>query len=148
MRTLTLLAVALLCTFVCQAQRDAADSIEYYKGGIIYMDMKLRKPKDVGSVLLKNPDAEVKLYFDRYKNNSGAMKVFSVIGGFGLGYSAGTAIGGGKINPAVLGSGAGALLIGLIFNGAANKNLRLAVNRYNQTGGYRPRATDQAADTE
>ncbi len=110
-----------------------ADSLQYYKGGILYMEMKLRKTGDVGSVLLKNPDPEVQLYFDKYKANSGAMKVFSLLGGFGLGYSAGTALGGQKVNPALLGSGAAALIVGFIFNGQANKNLRKSVSAYNRT---------------
>lgn len=124
------IAVVLLISSTSYAQLPL-DSVQYYKGGILYMEMKLKKTGDVGSVLLKNPDPEVQLHFDKYKSNSAAMRIFSLIGGFGLGYSVGTVIGGGKMNPAIFGTGAGALLTGLIFNGKANKKLRLSVNAYN-----------------
>jgi hypothetical protein len=142
MKTFFLAGLLLFVSCAVNAQ-VLTDSIQYYKGGILYMEMKLKKTGDVGSVLLKNPDPEVQLYFDKYKANSGAMKVFSLLGGFGVGYSAGTALGGQKINPALLGSGAAALIIGFIFNGQANKNLRKSVSAYNRTRHLVPERDDQ-----
>lgn len=108
------------------------DSLEYARGGGVYYEgLKLVKKGDIQSVLSKKSGETLNFHLDRYNANVVPAKIFSIVGGVGIGFSAGTALGNGKVNPIILGSGVGSLLIGMLLNGAANRHLRMSVNAYN-----------------
>lgn len=65
------------------------------------------------------------------KSNSSVSNVFGIPGGFLVGWTLGTAIGGGKANWAVAGIGAGLIAISIPFSTAYSRHAKNAVRIYN-----------------
>jgi hypothetical protein len=126
---LTLLLTA-ICS-VCACAQLTTDQVQYSKGKIIYHNQRVIKPKEIGPILLQNPSPAMPQYIKKYKTNNGMAAAFAGLGGGAVGFSLGSAIGGGKINTGVIGTGMGGILIGVLFDSFARKNLKLAVNTYN-----------------
>jgi len=108
------------------------DTIQYSKaaGGYKYTyDNQVLTLNRLGEIMQNNSIATG--YFKKAKGNSGFANVLGYAGGFLIGYSLGTAIGGGKVNWSVVGVGCGLIVIAIPVVGSANKNLQNAVNAFN-----------------
>ena len=108
------------------------DTIQFAKGAggntYIYNNQVLTLDK-LGTMMQDNAIATG--YFKKAKGNSGFANVLGYAGGFLIGYSLGTAIGGGEVNWSVVGVGCGLIVIAIPVVSSANKNLKNAVNAYN-----------------
>jgi len=108
------------------------DTIQFEKaaGGYKYIyNNQILSLDKLGAMMQNNSIATE--YFKKAKGNSGFANVLGFAGGFLIGYSLGTAIGGGKVNWTVVGVGCGLIVIAIPIVGSANKNLHNAVNAYN-----------------
>ncbi|SFE17301.1 hypothetical protein SAMN05216167_11115 [Spirosoma endophyticum] len=111
-----------------------AQEITFVKGGgISYQGKTIQKPKEILPIILQKESPEIVTAFNKFKSNRGAAQVFGFIGGFGIGYSLGSAIGGRKISGGLLAGGAGAIGIALLFGASANNALKQVVDLYNST---------------
>ena len=111
--------------------QNHADTIEVKNGlGVVFkQNGKNLPPRQLLKITESNAEAfkEMKIA----KSNSSAGNVFGVPGGFLVGWTLGTAIGGGKPNWAVAGIGAGLIVISLPFSTAYSKHAKNAVRIYN-----------------
>jgi hypothetical protein len=81
------------------------------------------------SILSADPEGAREV--DRAKANLAPMYIFSIAGGFMIGWTAGTALGGGKANWAVAAGGLGLALCSIPFQSGYNKHILKAVKIYN-----------------
>ncbi len=72
-------------------------------------------------------------YFEAAQMNHLFSLLFSLPGGFLIGYNMGIAVGGGKINPAYFFTGFGLAALSFPFDLATAKNLKKAVQVYNDS---------------
>ena len=80
-------------------------------------------------IMQDTPDAF--RYIQKAKSSTTFANIFGAGGGFCIGWTLGTLIGGGEMNWAILGVGAGCLGIMIPFANSANKNALNAVDKYN-----------------
>lgn len=130
LKFLSLLTCLFVATIACA--QTVPDEIQYSGGKIFYQNRRVVKAREIGSILLTKPSPEMSQFVKKYKTNNGFATAFGFVGGFGVGYTLGTLIGGGKTNYAVLGTGIGGLLVAAIFDGSARSNLKQAVATYNE----------------
>ena len=116
-----------------QNQDSTSDSIQYVGNGIIFKGITYKKPNDIRTILLKNPNQEVASLVESYKSNKGASSVLAFIGGFGIGWSLGSLISKKDFNTGIFAGGAAALIIGIVLDGSANNHLKNAISNYNRT---------------
>ena len=132
----SLFIVLFACSIGAQgiAQRSSyKDSIEmvdnFFSGLKFYQhDQKLSL---AGLSHAMYPNKEALKYLNKAKTNNTIGFITGFIGGFLVGYELGGLLGGDEINWAVMGTGAGFILITLPFNSGAKRNARKAVNLYN-----------------
>ena len=93
-----------------------------YQGEVVTM-------KKLGELFADNPNAN--LEFDAAKTNQTLGMIFAYSGGFMLGWTLGTAIGGGDPNWALAGAGAACIIIAIPLATAAKKRTLQAVELYN-----------------
>jgi|GEM_PF-5335900 len=111
---------------------QSADTLSFARGGgVLYQGKAYLKPAQIAPILLKNPDPQVALQFEKYKTNRGAGAAFGFVGGFGMGYALGGLISGRPFQTGLFAGGAGAGAIGLVLNASANKALKEAIGLYN-----------------
>jgi len=70
-------------------------------------------------------------YMRKARTNNNVATIFSMAGGFFIGYPLGVAMAGGDPNWVLAGIGAGLILVGIPFSVGANKNALKAVEIYN-----------------
>lgn len=130
MKKLTVLLVLVLTGFVSYSQNDS-DSIEIRQRlGKVYLQHGKTLPvSKLHSVLLTNEGtaSEVK----KAKANIAPMYLFSITGGFMIGWELGTALGGGDVQWWIAGAGLGLVLCAIPFQSGYNKHIRQAVTIYN-----------------
>lgn len=78
-------------------------------------------------------------FMKQARTNNNAAMVFSLAGGFLVGYPLGTALAGGDPNWVMAGIGAGLIIVGIPFSIGASKNAKIAVEIYN-SGLVKPEA--------
>lgn len=109
-----------------------SQEMTYLQGGrILFDNQTIQKPREILSIISKKESPELLATFQKYQSNRGAGQVLGAIGGFGVGYSLGGVISGGKINGKLLAGGAGVAAIGLILSSTANSHLKKVVDLYN-----------------
>lgn len=110
------------------------DTVHYQRGGsIIYKGVEYFKTDDIVSILSKDSNVEIGGYLDAYKTNIGVGKVFSFIGGFGMGWPIGGLIAGRKFDTGLFLGGVGVAAIGIgVFGSSAIKALKNATSSYNK----------------
>lgn len=108
------------------------DTVHYQSSGILYKGVHYNKPKEIESILLREPNQQIIPLLESYKSNRGTANVLGFIGGFGIGWTLGGAISGKPFSTGIFASGAGVLIIAFIVNGSANNKLRQAVAEYNK----------------
>lgn len=128
---LLLLAVLFAHALTAYAQTDTISvekergRIAYKKGGE-YLSLKTLEKA------LKD-DAEATKLYRISKNERATGIVFSLLGGFFLGYEAGRALGSGtNVKPVSLVIGAGLIGLSISFSISAHNNIRTAVRTYNR----------------
>jgi hypothetical protein len=103
-----------------------------YKAGILhYRGIDYTRPKTIKSVLLQNPDLEITDQFHAYRTKRTLGQVFTLLSGFSLGWNIGGAVSGEKIDGKLLVGTVSSLIVGLILDKASNKNLKSAIDIYN-----------------
>ncbi len=110
-----------------------AQQIEMQKafGGYIYSkDGKRLTMKSLMATMQDNKEAYQLMKSAKSKNT--LAMILGGFGGFGVGYSLGSSLRGGKVNWALLGVGAGALGVGIPISISANKKTKQAVALYNK----------------
>lgn len=123
---------ALLCIFsfaaFCQ-QTDSIVIVKTFDNLTFLRDGQTHNLKDLPSLVASNPEA-VK-YADKARTDNTFAMIFSCAGGFMIGWTLGTYMGGGEPEWSFLAVGAGSLTVGMIFNSCTKKNARKAVEIYN-----------------
>lgn len=110
------------------------DTVHFQRGGsMIYKGVEYFKPNDVIGILSKDSNVEIGGYLDAYKTNISVGKVFSFVGGFGMGWPIGGLITGKKFDTGLFLGGVGVAAIGIgIFGSSAIKALKNATSSYNK----------------
>lgn len=110
------------------------DTVHYQRGGsIIYKGVEYFKTDDVIGILSKDSNVEIGGYLDAYKTNMSVGKVFSFVGGFGMGWPIGGLIAGRKFDTGLFLGGVGVAAIGVgVFGSSAIKALKNATSSYNK----------------
>ncbi len=133
MKTAVLLFVLGIFLFWGSFGQSPSDSIFMQKsfGGYTFYQhgQRLTNMAEVAGAMQSNEIAY--LAFKRAKANYGIANVFGFAGGFMIGWTLGTAIGGGEPNWTVAGVGGGLLLVSIPLFSNANKRAKLAVNTFN-----------------
>lgn len=113
---------------------QSQDTVNFQRGGsITYKGVEYFKPDDVVGVLSKDSNVEIAGYLDAYKTNISVGKVFSFIGGFGMGWPIGGLISGRKFDTGLFLGGVGVVAIGIgVFGSSAIKALKNATLSYNR----------------
>ena len=121
--------------------QNQADTIEVKKGlGISFrQNGKNLSARQLINITQSNAEAlkEMKIA----KSNYGPASVFSFAGGFMVGWSIGTAIGGGQANWGFAGIGVGLIGLSIPFSSAYSKHAKNAVRIYN--AGLNPTAMNK-----
>jgi hypothetical protein len=105
--------------------------IIYRKDALTYNGNDYTRPKTIKMILLKNPDVVVTDQFNAYRTKRTFSQAFTLLGSGSLGWNIGDAVSGGKLDGKLLGGSVGAFIIGLILDKASNRNLKSAVDAYN-----------------
>ena len=110
------------------------DTVHYQRGGsIIYKGVEYFKTDDIVNILLRDSNVEIGEYLNTYKTNMSVGKVFSFIGGFGVGWPIGGVIAGRKFDTGLFLGGLGVAAIGIgVFGSSAIKALKSATSSYNK----------------
>jgi hypothetical protein len=132
-----IISVFLLSYFQLCAQSQS-DSIEVRRGlgAVFSQNGKKLTPRQLLDITQANPEAykEMKIA----KSNYGVGNVFGFAGGLMVGWTLGTAMGGGQPNWTVAGVGAGLIGVSIPFSVAYTRHAKNAVRIYNdglkQTG--------------
>ena len=122
--------IFLLCFSQLFAQSNT-DTIEVKNGlGVVFKQNGKNLPP---RLLLKITESNAVAFKEMQiaKSNSSVSNVFGIPGGFLVGWTLGTAIGGGKANWAVAGIGAGLIVISIPFSTAYSRHAKNAVRIYN-----------------
>ncbi|MGN7783063.1 hypothetical protein ACTJIJ_00995 [Niabella sp. 22666] len=139
----TILILALLLTAI-GATAQINDAIEIRKrfGGVtFYQNGTQLKSRELKNTLKTRAEA-----YNIYQSSKAVTTVSTILGytgGFMMGWSLGTALGGGKPNWAIGGVGAGLVAVSIPLSISANKKVKRAVDSYNSTGNntrYQPRS--------
>ncbi len=130
MKKIYFLIIAFLISFISVAQ-NLSDTIEVQQrlGKVYLQHDKLLPSRDLHSILNSNENAapEVK----QAKANLAPLYMFSFAGGFMIGWTLGTAIGGGDPQWGLAAIGAGLVVLAIPFQIGYNKHIALAVKIYN-----------------
>ena len=129
-----LLTTVFCCAILIAFSQSGTGTIEMkqsFFGTTFTQNGKILKMKDLLSVMQPNETAYAYMKKARNKNTVGS--IFGGVGGFLVGYTLGTAIGGKDPKWAVAGVGAGLIGAGVLFSVDAGKNAKRAVNTYNQS---------------
>jgi len=126
--------ILILVAFYCAASgfsQAAGDTIEIQqKLGKVYLtDGKPMLARDLYSLLNTNEEATLKV--KQAKSNLFPLYLFSIAGGFLIGWPLGTAIGGGEANWTLALIGVGLVGLAIPFQVGYNKNIYQAVRIYN-----------------
>ena len=109
-----------------------SQKMSYIKRGAIMFENKIIvKPSQIYPIISNIESPELLSTFHKFKTNRSVSLALTYIGGFEIGYSIGTALKGGNVEPLVLGSGIGFVIVALIFDKAANTNLKKMIDLYN-----------------
>ncbi len=133
------LAACVLGTLTTHAQDAyAAPGKPRYLGNgrVSYESRTLRRPNEIQMALVETTP-EVDARFRTYRTLNGMGNAFGYVGGFGLGYGLSALITQGfgsrqRGGSALLLSGLGAMGLGLLLNGQANRSLKQAIDLYDQ----------------
>lgn len=109
------------------------DTIQYQKASLSYkftLNNELLTLKRMNELMQGNPTSMG--YYKKAKSTTGIITVLSFAGGFMIGYSLGTMLGGGQPNLGLAAVGCGLLVITLPIASSADKNLLKTVKAYNQ----------------
>ena len=134
-KKISLLLLFLSCTAAQGISQRASykDSIEFtenfFTGMRFYQHDHRLTFTGLSNVMHGNQEALA--YLNKAKTNNVVSFIAGFIGGFLIGYELGNSIGGNKINWAVVGTGAGFVVIGIPFDIGARRNARKAVYLYN-----------------
>jgi hypothetical protein len=130
MKKLILVLIALLVV-ICGFSQVASDTIEIQQklGKVYLMDDKPMLARDLYSLLNTNEEAAVKV--KQAKSNLFPLYLFSITGGFMIGWPIGTAIAGGDANWTLALIGVGLVGLSIPFQVGYNKNIYNAVRIYN-----------------
>ena len=121
--------------------QSKTDTIEVKNGlGVVFkQNGKNLSPRQLLKITESNAEAFKEMQIA--KSNSSVSNVFGIPGGFLVGWTLGTAIGGGKANWAVAGIGAGLIVISIPFSTAYSRHAKNAVRIYN--GGLKQTAMNK-----
>ena len=81
-------------------------------------------------VMMQN-EPEAYRYISKAKTSATFANILGFVGGFCIGWTAGTLIGGGDVNLPTLGIGAGCIIATIPIVNSANKNSLIAIDKYN-----------------
>jgi len=128
-KTILTLTFALAILTFCNAQQIEMEKVF---GGYKYtQNGTVMKMKDLLKTMESNQQA-----FDLIKkaqSNNTVASIFGGAGGFLVGWTIGTSLGGGDANWTLAGVGAGLIVIAIPFSSGANKNAKQAVELYNSS---------------
>ncbi|MGV3502970.1 MAG: hypothetical protein ACO1O1_04635 [Adhaeribacter sp.] len=112
--------------------QNSSDSITVKKAmGVVFsQNGKPLKPRQLLDIMQSNPEALAGM--KKAKTNFDVGYGFSFAGGILVGWTLGTALGGGDPNWAMAGVGAGLIGISIPFSSAYSKHAKNAVRRYNE----------------
>jgi hypothetical protein len=130
MKELTIILLVLFNALTVFSQ-TTNNQMQYSKGKIIYQGERVLRASQIESIMRQKQAPQIQQFMKNYKSNSRVAGAFGFLGGLGIGYYAGATIGGKKPDSGFLAGSAGALLFAFLFDGIAKKNLKLAVNAYN-----------------
>jgi hypothetical protein len=127
----TIITLLLLLSFSQLFAQFKSDTIEIKKpnGAIFRQNGKNLTPWQLLNIMQPNAEAFKEMKIAKSNNDVGS--VFGFAGGFMVGYTLGTALGGGKPNWAFAGIGAGLIGIAIPFSSGYSKHARNAVRIYN-----------------
>ncbi|MGV3641105.1 MAG: hypothetical protein ACO1NZ_11335 [Adhaeribacter sp.] len=130
MKNLVAIGIFLLMYLPLFAQ-NSSDSIVVKKAmGVVFLQNgKTLKPRQLLDITQSNPEAFQEM--KKAKSNFDVGYVFSLAGGTLVGWTLGTALGGGEPNWAVAGVGAGLIGVSIPFSAAYSKHAKNAVRTYN-----------------
>ena len=125
------LITVFVISFLVSFSQNQTDSIMVEKriGSVFTQNGKVLKVRQLLEITKVNPDAYAKMKVAQTNNT--AASIFAVAGGFLVGWTLGTAIGGGDPNWVLAGVGGGLIAIGIPFSIGFNKNAKEAVSIYN-----------------
>lgn len=133
MRLLIFMAAIAIAPVAFGQSYSYKDSIEVVKGGLgglrLYQHDRKLSLSDLSATLKSNPQAFAAL--QKAKTNNTLAFITGFIGGALIGYEIGNAIGGKKVNGAVIGAGAGFIGISIPFGIGGVRHTRKAVYLYN-----------------
>ncbi|MFI5130517.1 MAG: hypothetical protein ACHQFX_11020 [Chitinophagales bacterium] len=124
------------CSFGAQSiaqhssYKDSIEMVDNFFSGLRFYqhDQKLTL---AGLSQVMYPNKEALKYLNKAKTNNTLGFITGIVGGFLIGYELGSLLGSNDINWAVMGTGAGLILISIPFNSGTRRNARKAVYLYN-----------------
>lgn len=126
-----LLACSLLLLITSFSYGQTGDEVIYSKGKIFYNGERVIHSGQIETILKRKPTPNMDRFLSNYRSNYAISTGFAFLSGFGIGYTAVTAIRGKEINGGIIGASAGALILAVLFDGFARKNLKMAIKAYN-----------------
>lgn len=128
-KTLPMLALLLASTCTIAQVNDTITVKKNFGGQTFYYNGSQLKSRQLKNTLKNHAEA-----YNIYKSSRAATTVGAILGytgGFMIGWSLGTAIGGGKPNWAIGGIGAGLTAVSIPFSISSGKKIKKAVNTFN-----------------
>lgn len=130
-KTLLLFFLLIACTSMFgQSNSDSITVKDVFGGYKFFQNDKQLTLSQVGKILQKNEFAYKE--FTKAKSNNTIASIISGAGGFMIGYTLGTVMGGGKANWTVAGIGAGLVLVSIPITNNYKKRAKSAIDSYNE----------------
>ena len=129
MKRFTLLIISIFFGIISLAQDfNSPIEIQQRLGKVYLQNGRLLPAKELHSILSSNEKAAVEV--EQAKKNLAPLYLFSIAGGFLIGWPIGTAIGGGDPQWGLAAIGAGLVLLAIPFQVGYNKHIATAVRIY------------------
>ena len=140
-KTTLMIALLLIATGAIAQMNNTIETRKSFGGMTFYQNGTQLKSRQLKNTLRNKPEA-----YSIYQSSKAAATASTILGytgGFLMGWSLGTALGGEKPNWAIGGVGAGLAAVSIPLGISANKKVKRAVDAYNSTGNssrYQPRS--------
>ena len=130
-KTILFLILMIVCsTMFGQSKSDSITVKDVFGGYKFFQNDKQLTLSQVGTILKQNEFAYKE--FNKAKSNNTIASIIGGVGGFMIGYTLGTAMGGGKANWTVAGIGAGLVLVSIPISNNYKKRAKSAIDSYNE----------------
>ena len=128
---LSLLGLTLCLSIFSQNQTDSIKIFKVFGGYRFESKGKILTYSDMLVMMKDHTDANQ--FMSKANTTAGFANVLGFAGGFMIGWTIGTALGGGKPNWALAGVGCGLLIIAIPISSSANNNALIAIKKYNSS---------------